>query len=214
MALSRRRSRSGVPTIEPQQTQPELGVNGESNGPSTRAAAAAAAAATALAENQRPMYAIPTEGWMKQPDSWRYGEDVNQTLSMRFKPREPTVIRPPDTRRVQSISHMYKRSIASSAQSSYDHRLSQTNQANRNGLLAPPHQRPVMPPPPPLLTTTIVTEPQPMSPPSPSKPSMAISSRRRLLSVAALTGPVEPVYPPLNPSPSTSTTVSPSRFYS
>ena len=64
---------------------------------------AAAAAATVLAEYQRPMYAIPTEGCTKQPDSSRYGEDINQTLSMQFKPREPMVIRPPDTRSTMAM---------------------------------------------------------------------------------------------------------------
>ncbi|KIL65451.1 hypothetical protein M378DRAFT_529197 [Amanita muscaria Koide BX008] len=88
---SRHRSRSSVPVVDQlqqqqqQETQPPMDDNNE-NGE----------------ENQRPMYAIPTEGWLNKPDPRHYTEDGNQTLSMRFKPRE-TAVKLPDPPKVPPL---------------------------------------------------------------------------------------------------------------
>lgn len=101
---SRHRSSSSVPVVDQQQeTQPPMDDNNENGeGSESIHEKASSLSAAVLAENQRPMYAIPTEGWLNKPDPRHYTEDGNQTLSMRFKPRE-TAVKLPDPPKVPPL---------------------------------------------------------------------------------------------------------------
>ena len=180
--------------------------------------------AATLAENQRPMYAIPSEGWLKQPDSWGYAS--SSSSSSEEANRQSMLLRQfPAT--WQSTRRLFGRYLLGSSASVDEDRAS----VRISGALDDParsawrsvagagagaggagevvesvpggaaHQHTRSPSPPPL-------------PPPPP----VISSRRRLLSVAALTGADEPVYPVLSPPTTTSvasaTAIPATRFYS
>ena len=190
-----------------------------------------------LAENQRPMYAIPSEGWMTQADSWRYNasEDANRK-SMLLR-QFPTTW--------QSTRRLFGHLLGSTSSVEEDHasvrisgpledhaRSSTWRSAGGGGavrdmptsdlrssgggglgptsltmLVDHPHQH-----------NSLLRSPSPPSLQPPPPPQSVLSSRRRLLSVAALTGVDEPVYPVLGPPTTTNTasaaTVPTSRFYS
>ena len=187
-----------------------------------------AVAGPTLAENQRPMYAIPSEGWMTQPDSWRYNasEDANRK-SMLLR-QFPTTW--------QSTRRLFGHLLGSTSSVEEDHasvrisgalddptRSSSTwrgaggvvrdvptsdlrSSSGGGGSLAM------------LVDHPHLRSPSPPSLQPPPPPQSVLSSRRRLLSVAALTGADEPVYPVLGPPTTTNATpaatVPTSRFYS
>lgn len=233
VAISRRRSRTSsasasTPTLagedkghEPTADPGVTGAKGNNNHNNSQAAT--------LAENQRPMYAIPSEGWLKQPDSWGYTAEEANRKSMLLRQFPATW---------QSTRRLFGRYLLGSSASVDEDRASVRisgalddparsawrNAGARGGeefvsdmrssgvdevvesvpgaeTGAHPHLRSPSPP--------SLPEPLPLSSPPPPP---VISSRRRLLSVAALTGADEPVYPVSTSA--ASATIPATRFYS
>lgn len=174
--------------------------------------------AATLAENQRPMYAIPSEGWLKQPDSWGYAssssasEEANrQSMLLRQFPATWQSTRRLFGRYLQlgsvdddRASVRISGALDDPARSAWRSAGAGAGAAGEVVESAPgaglhPHTRSPSPPPLPL-------------------PPSVIAARRRLLSVAALTGADEPVYPVLSPPTTTSvastTAIPATRFYS
>ncbi len=199
-----------------------------------------AIAGPTLAENQRPMYAIPSEGWMTQPDSWRYNasEDANRK-SMLLR-QFPTTW--------QSTRRLFGQLLGSTSSVEEDHASVRISGAlddhtrsstwrsagggggggavrdvptsdlrsSGGGGLGPTSLAMLVDHPHPHNSLLRSPSPPSLQPPPPSQ--SVLSSRRRFLSVAALTGADEPVYPVLGPPTTTNAasaaTVPTSRFYS
>ncbi|KAK2464570.1 hypothetical protein APHAL10511_003428 [Amanita phalloides] len=232
-----------------------------------------------LAENQRPMYPIPSEGWLKPPPSsssssslsahferllryahesrpsssrfersLRYAEEAKRrsmlmrqipaTLQNANVPRrslssfgryllesvpspsdsedgasvrisaaldgQARAVWPSSSEREREVPTSDVRSRPDGVQDSSPTTGVRVEEVRKPPLPLPPVECPMPPSPSP--------SPSPSPPPPPPSPSV-ISSRRRLLSVAALTGADEPVYPPPSGAAS-ATTVPTSRFYS
>ena len=177
--------------------------------------------AATLAENQRPMYAIPSEGWLKQPDSWGY---ASSSSSSEEANRQSMLLRQfPAT--WQSTRRLFGRYLMGSSASVDEDRASVTisgalddpaRSAWRSAGAGAGGAGEVVEGAPGAGALLQHTR-SPSPPPLPLPPSV-IASRRRLLSVAALTGADEPVYPVLSPPTTTSvasaTAIPATRFYS